>query len=267
MISNNLKSKKYFQAIVEAISYWLGYQSKIGREQIIHEASLRYPIIDTITANGVEINRIVLEKSHPIFKSKIIDLVIYAENMETIFEFKLAKKITGDEYGNEHQRVFNDMIRLAYHNKLHKKDCYFLMCGTYIDFNTYFLGQQSKKLKKQDKIVTKKHKPEKIADYESVELYSNLPDLEETKGWKSSGLYSDWFGFAPGRETIKEFRVTDNDKWGLKKFNAKYIVRKGVDCSLLDIIKLKTTCVAIIPYEIGKERTHVAGIWKIEFEE
>ncbi len=40
-MSNNLKTEDYCNAIVEAISYWLGYQSKIGREQLIHEASLR----------------------------------------------------------------------------------------------------------------------------------------------------------------------------------------------------------------------------------
>jgi hypothetical protein len=124
---NKLTANK-LNAIVDAVSYWLGYQFKIGREQLIHEASLRYPVADTITATGIKINQIVLEKSHPIFKSKIIDLVIFDEivkepgaekddaNLKEVYEFKMAKSKTSKQYGNEHQRVFDDIIRLAYYN-------------------------------------------------------------------------------------------------------------------------------------------------------
>ena len=55
-----------FNAINEAICYWLGYQFKIGRDKLIHEASLRYPIADTITATNIEIAKIQLEKGHPL---------------------------------------------------------------------------------------------------------------------------------------------------------------------------------------------------------
>ncbi len=42
-----------FNAVVDAVCYWLGYQFKIGRDNLMHEASLRYPIADTITAKGI----------------------------------------------------------------------------------------------------------------------------------------------------------------------------------------------------------------------
>ncbi len=124
-------------SIVDAICYWQGYQSKIGRERFIHEASLRYPVADTITAEGIAIERVVLEKPHPIFIRKRIDLVIYEEDkreidgdeyLKAIFEFKLAKKTTCDKYSNEHQRIFSDIVRLAFYNLKNKgKECYFLM--------------------------------------------------------------------------------------------------------------------------------------------
>lgn len=139
-----MKSKvidEKFASIIDAVCYWMGYQFKIGRDQLIHEASLRYPIADTVTATNIAISQLVLEKLHPIFKSKKIDLVVYDKNatsaeQETsdnklieVYEFKLAKKETNDEYSTEHQRVFDDVVRLAYYNLWRNKDCYFLMCG------------------------------------------------------------------------------------------------------------------------------------------
>ena len=255
---NNIKSENYCNAIVEAISYWLGYQSKIGREQLIHEASLRYPIVDTITANGIAINRIVLEKLHPIFSSKKIDLVIYAEdievpeteendiNLEIVFEFKLAKKTTADKYGEEHQRVFDDIVRLAYYNKWGKKDCYFLMCGKYSDFKNYFIGQVGNvETDKQGKGTVK---PKFLND-----------ESEEITEWKSAGLYSDLFDFAIGETKIQEFKA-DNEKWGLKPFHKNYKFQKGTDYSFLDSIKIKTTCIAITAYGLEKTRTGVGQV-------
>ena len=115
---------EYYNAIVDAVCYWLGYQFKIGRDQLIHEASLRYPVADTITAKGIAIHRIVLEQLHPIFKSKKIDLVIYGEtvkepetekddtNLNQVFEFKLAKSSTSEQFKDEHQRV-SDHVNLS----------------------------------------------------------------------------------------------------------------------------------------------------------
>lgn len=136
-MTDKTKNEK-FNAIVEAVCYWLGYQFKIGREQLIHEASLRYPIADTITAKGKAINRIILEKLHPIFKKRYIDLVIYDETVKEpeteiddtklneVYEFKLAKNATSKEHQEEHQRVFDDIVRLAYYHLWSKKECYFL---------------------------------------------------------------------------------------------------------------------------------------------
>lgn len=258
-----------FASIVDAVCYWLGYQLKIGRHQLIHEASLRYPIADTITSKGTAINRIVLEKLHPIFKSKKIDLVIYNEkvndpekelddqNLTEVYEFKLAKIDTSKFESDEHQRVFDDIVRLAYFNKWGNKNCYFLMCGKYLEFKTYFIGQKSD-IKSQNGI--------NVVAKRNIQNKNNNPQLK-IDGWKADGLYKDWFGFNLGEEVEKEFKIVDaSDKkeWGLKSFQDNYQIRDNLKMTFTDSIKIKTKCLAITPHGLEKNRTHAAGIWKIE---
>lgn len=248
-------------AIVDAVSYWLGYQFKIGRDRLIHEASLRYPIADTLTAQGAAIHTIVLEKAHPVFKSKLIDVVLYAEDVEEpeaekddsrlqkAFEFKLAKIGTSIDGSSEHQRVFDDVVRLAYYNMWRKKDCYFLMCGKYDEFKAYFVGQNQ-------------------SAFASSTGNTVPPRRNRTNGgigeekWAPVGLYADWFDFAPTREKKKIFRVADSNQFGLSSFHKRYEPREN-STLLTDTIEIKTTCMAITPAG-EKNRTHAVGIWKIE---
>ena len=244
-----------FAAIVDAICYWLGYQFKIGRGHLVHEASLRYPVADTITSKGVAIDRIDLEKLHPLFKGKRIDLVIYCpdskkvdDDLEEAYEFKLAKSDTSKQGSVEHQRVFDDIVRLAYYNQWRKKDCYFLMCGEYQDFKAYFVGQSTKVEYQDNKNIVPLKKNQKVDE----------PPFEV---WVPQGLYMDWFDFKIGEEKKKTFNTTDGE-WGLKSFQKRYF---PTDPAFLyqGSITIKTTCIAITPNG-QKDRTHAAGIWKIE---
>jgi hypothetical protein len=261
------ENNDYSKAIVEAVCYWLGYQFKIGREQLIHEASLRYPIADTITSKDVSIDRIVLEQLHPIFKSKKIDLVILEENsskteiekddtkLKEVFEFKLAKSKTSEEHSDEHQRVFDDVVRLAYYNFWGSKDCYFLMCGKYEDFKTYFVGQQNKPTTQNNKNTVQSKQQSKQQSTISNEL-----QLTE---WKPDGIYKDWFGFKTGEEKEIEF-TTDNADFGLKPFQDSYHIRDTNKNSYADKIKIKTKCITITSGGLENVKTHAGGIWKIE---
>lgn len=256
-------------SIIDAVSYWLGYQFKIGRQQLIHEASLRYPIADTITSQGTSINRVVLEKLHPIFKGKKIDLVIYDENvldpdseendekLKEVFEFKLAKRDTGKKESVEHQRVFDDVVRLSLYHQWSKKDCYFLMCGKYDDFKTYFIGQKNEIEEKNGKNQVKERKSK------SEEELNEIDSVE----WQPDGNYKDWFGFNIGDIKTHEFKITnpnDSEEWGLQSFKQNYPVRKKITESIENAVIIKTTCLAITSSGIEKTRTHAAGIWKIE---
>lgn len=266
-----------FNSIVDSVCYWLGYQLKIGREQLIHEASLRYPIADTITARGVYINRVVLEQLHPLFKSKKIDLVIFDETVKVpadeeddkkineVFEFKIANSKTAKLESDEHQRVFDDVTRLAYYSMWGKKDCYFLMCGKYEEFKAYFVGHNESVVKDIDgknKIVERKNSS-KINIYGETDLIVEL--------WISDGIYKNWFSFHPRESKTIIFEVNNSNdlsKWGLKSFQDRYQLRdeKLSEFSFSDKIEIKTTCIAITPAG-EKNKTHAAGIWKIEAKE
>lgn len=259
-----------FNAIVEAVCYWLGYQFKIGRDQLIHEASLRYPIADTITAKGIAINSIVLEQLHPLFKSKKIDLVIFDKTvnvpetekddtkLKEVYEFKLAKNETSKEYKEEHQRVFDDVVRLAYYHLWKNKDCYFLMCGKYEDFKTYFVGQKSQIKRENDKFIVPVRQTKLIVNpYESANLLQSVE-------WQPEGIYKDWFGFKLEETKEIEFNKTDNAEFGLAPFQANYERRYPNMHKYADTFKIKTRCVAITPSGLENVKTHAAGIWKIE---
>ena len=257
---SKIESDKTLNAIVDAVCYWLGYQFKIGRNQLIHEASLRYPIADTLTAKGIAINQIVLEQLHPIFKNKMIDLVIFDENVKApedenddtnlkeVFEFKLAKIETSKEYGIEHQRVFDDILRLSYYNLWSNKDCYFLMCGEYEKFNSFFVSQKT--INTEDKKII-------------APLMQNQ-SIKNENYWKPDGLYKDWFSFSFGEEKVKVFDINDHDSWGLKPFQYSYGIREPDKYSYLNSIKVKTKCLAITSPRHEGISTHAAGIWKIE---
>ena len=111
------QAQDLFLRINEAICYWLGFQVQIGRSSLIHEASLRYPIADAITSGPIGINQIQLEFLHPHFLRKRLDIVVLQDQsdnqLEMAFELKLAKATTSRPYQDEHQRVFNDIMRLA----------------------------------------------------------------------------------------------------------------------------------------------------------
>ena len=263
-MEDEIRKTERLNAIVEAVCYWLGYQFKIGRDQLIHEASLRYPIADTITSKGIEIERIALEQLHPIFKSKRIDLVIFDSfpkepeteeddtNFREVYEIKIAKSRTSIEHKAEHQRVFDDIARLAYFHYWKNKDCYFLMCGKYEEFKTYFVGQTSAITQIGDKLKVPIRKA--TTDHQTY--------LEKFEEWKPDGIYKDWFGFKIDEEKEIEFNNSDVN-WGLGPFQSSYIVRNTVH-SYSDTIKVKTKCVAITPSGLENIKTHAAGIWKIE---
>lgn len=248
---NNKMNDKY-TLLIEAVCYWLGFQVKIGREKLIHEASLRYPIADALTSDNTTISQVKLEETHPLFKSKRIDLAILEKGsvinlLKEVYEFKIAKYTTNES--DEHQRVFDDVIRLAYYHMVEGKDCYFLMCGDYESFKTDFIGDKN--------------------DPQIVDGKVLYPDKINTiRAWDSKGIYKDWFGFTKGKTTEKTFSITDlanKTEWGLGSFKSRYELRDTVaekDFYNTDSITIITECMAITPY--GVDKTHAAGLWKIK---
>lgn len=264
-----------FNAINEAICYWLGYQFKIGRDKLIHEASLRYPIADTITATDIEIDEIQLEKGHPCFSDRLVDVFLYEKpineiskenivsSIAEIYELKLAKKETGTKGGQEHQRVIDDILRLAYFNQKTGKDSYFLICGKYQNFKNYFVGQKDDPQTDKEENILIKERQTSTANVNEWNpensLYEEYFDFKLTKKPKS---------YVFNKNKILKSDSKDEKKrklFGLNSFQDRYKIKDEL-FTWSNLLKIKTTCIALTPFETITHRTHACGIWKIEAE-
>ena len=267
-----------FYSLNEAICYWLGYQFRIGRKNLMHEASLRYPLADALTGFGIPIDRIALEKQHPFFVQRYIDILIandsidkvdeidFVKSTNSIFELKICKEATGKENQVEHQRIINDILRLAYFNLWTGKDAYFIICGSYQDFKNYFIGDMEEIPKIQNTDIKIKER-------------NSLNNNTINSAWKSdNSLYKDFFDFkVPVKphvfskfytfklNEIPKDILTENEKsllFGFNRFQMDYKLKENKQFD--PELKIKTTCMAFTSFESIPSRTHASGIWKIE---
>lgn len=254
-----------FDNFVDAICYWFGYQVKLGRDKMLNESSLRFPIAEVLTSGDINVEQIILEKLHPLFKSKRLDLVVYSKNsiedvISEAYEFKIAKYTS--ENSIEHQRVFDDIVRLAYLNKYKHVDTYFLMCGRFDEFKQFFVGDIKKLNTDKDKLILNL-----LINRENKTKAQNNTNI---KGWNSKGIYKDWFSFSKeDGENIKildfESKISKKNVFGLSSFKSRYKLNTNINSFYKvdrDKINFKTICIAITPY--NDNLTYAAGVWKIE---
>ncbi len=113
------------------IEHWLSFQEKIGRSFMINEDALKYPIADyLVNATNNDISAIELEKQHPNYTDRHVDLTVIDRlnnAIKNVFEFKLAKSDTRKP--SEKQRIFNDLMRLHLAKQVSSDKCYFIIAG------------------------------------------------------------------------------------------------------------------------------------------
>lgn len=123
-----------------AIAHWLGFQEKIGRSFMLNEDALKYPLSDYLVNEGnVEIKSVELERAHPNFSGRLVDLTIIDQTTKTLnnlFELKLATSYTRQQ--KEKQRIFNDIIRLHLASSITTDKCYFIITGKSVNFQRDF---------------------------------------------------------------------------------------------------------------------------------
>jgi hypothetical protein len=243
---------------------WLGYQKMIGRESLLHEASIRYPFADALTAGGVRIKHVNLEVAYPMYAYKRADVTIQVpsalENdsiireIDVACEMKIAKRATQNTI-SERNRVFSDLARLAYLSMLHEVECYFLMFGTYGDFKTYFVGDaKPPRGGGQEKMMV------------SYSTGNRQPELSVSgnTAWRSSGVYVDWFGFRCNEERENVF--TENDDC-FRVFHESHVCKNDYPslreyCKNRKQLKISTKC-EWISAAGHTERVYAGGIWRI----
>lgn len=132
-----------------AISHWLGYQDKIGRSFMMNEDAIKYPLSDyLVNHGGHDLKSIELQRPHPNFSTRLIDVAIIDSGVSSIknaFELKLAKSAT--RQAKEQQRIFNDIIRMHITNKSSSDKCFFIITGKSTHFERDFYNFEINGLK------------------------------------------------------------------------------------------------------------------------
>ena len=227
-----------FSSLIHSATYYLSYQNKIGRDFMIDESTLKYPIADYLTSLKIPSSKIKLEFSHPELMTRYIDLVVYdntKKRIETAFEFKIAKSTT--KYNAENKRIFNDLMRLYLIAKSFKSECYFLIAGTQSNF---------------------------IQNFRSI--VSTKPTIDNNDLPNPIGFYSKWFNFRVGSELTFEVKNEDEEQYEMiyNAFLSDYKPKK--DGNALELPKfIKTKCVAISALSRDFPTPYVGAIWKIYF--
>lgn len=118
-----------------AVMLWLSYKSAVGRNYVLSESALRFPVSEYLGQSDVE--EIELEFGHPKLFKKRFDL-FFKDNLKdnNVFEFKYIKK-GSTRTDDEKQRVFDDLMRLNLYLSANQKG-YFLICGDQFQFISSF---------------------------------------------------------------------------------------------------------------------------------
>lgn len=179
-----------------AIMWWLSYTSAVGRNYVLSEGAIKFPLSEYLETSNIE--ELILEYGHPKLSRKRLDL-FYQEKQKDLtlenfaFEFKYVKN-GSTRTPDEKQRIFNDLMRLHYFNK-DKQKGYFLICGGQNDFVSDFQRIKPTPKKVDGKIIfdttTKGEEPDKII---------------------ADGFYTRWFSF-DNKDRDREIDLTTQDEY------------------------------------------------------
>jgi hypothetical protein len=235
-----------FEKLIHAITYWMSYNERIGRNFMMQESSLKYPVADYLTGLGIPIENIDLEFSHPGLKSRRIDLITTnipqsdkGFKIENAIEFKIASNNTKDDI--EKERIFNDLMRMHLIYRSNNTSSYFVICGQQMDFIQHFRSLP---------------KP-KSGTMPTSPAIQALPSPQ--------GFYTNWFSFR--KNTSQTFDVANETNPEFidiyKKFPEEFKPRKGINKIPLPN-SITTTCLGISAISRKYPLPYCGGIWKVE---
>jgi len=136
-------------SMMQAIHYWLNYQCKVCKIDLLAESSIKFPLMEYIEryigADTCHLERQYKEiLSEDIFNTtKYLDIMWEKDGTEYLVELKYVSEHTYED--RERQRYFNDLVRLSlalkYKNTNLDRRCFFLVCGDSSDFWAQMRGQ------------------------------------------------------------------------------------------------------------------------------
>lgn len=219
--------------LARCIYHWLNYKDSTCKTSLLAESSIRYPLAEflerKLSAN------VVLEENHPLFKKRRFDFSydhkLNGKKRKGFIEIKVVRKNTKEE--SEIQRIFNDLMRLAYCSTSNYN--YFILCGKTTDFNCFFKNE----LTKTSSID---------------EILRRTPSEHQS----ASGIYSNWFAFERGCE--KSFKPSAFPQHEV--FYRKYCWRENVEQHNLSSIK--TTLIESLPRGFETNKSQCVYVWRVK---
>ena len=226
-----------YNRLIHSATYYLSYQDRIGRNFMIDESSLKYPIADYLSGLELPLTQIQLEFPHPNLKKRQIDLITTDASkgkIESAFEFKISRPNT--KYEPEQKRVFNDLMRLHLLAKSLGTHCFFIMAGRHTDFIQFFRS-----------IV-------------STKPTTNSKDLPLPEGF-----YTEWFKFSANEVNTFDVKIAQNRPY--KDIYSSFLddYKPKDDKYTLDLPdRLTTKCIAISALSREFPTPYVGGVWHVE---
>ena len=170
------------EELANTIMWWLSYITSVGRNYLLSEGAIRFPISEYLENLKKDNDKLTLEFPHPQFPQKRLDLCFQKYKAEsdvfecTAFEFKYIKN--GSTRSIEaKQNIFNDLMRLHFFLDENSKG-YFLICGNQDKFRQDF----------QTLLLKPKNADE--SGFQSPRFKNN-----PIRNIQAEGFYTEWFSF------------------------------------------------------------------------
>lgn len=246
-------------SLAQALQHWTCYICDVRRSDILNEGSIKYAISEFLevskstdtSKSGCAIPRITkyqFEYTHPVYKSKTMDLeisyVLEETDRQSLYEFKYARVLNITK--NESERYIDDIFRLA------------TISNWDANIDTYFLLLGPKQY--VENLLTECHK--NVAQI-------NYPSIAKPK---SSMQYNENIRLMLSLERVgsqKKFNVDDlksyDDKSQLERFYSNYDIReiKDENCKLLPTTVITSELVYTNLSSVGHDDI-IVNIWKVK---
>lgn len=257
---------QYHRRLLNSVCQWLSYQVIIGRKNLIHEASIRYPMVDALTSVHHAATSIVLECDHPAIagkkidvgvrvvdpcKDQVVDLMVPLDksmHFDEYYELKLAREDSRLVSSGEPQRILNDVLRMAFLHHTLMCPCYVMICGTKSDFRWNIVEQ---------------HAPDKrvqLATQTQTKSSKNA-DLD-IKEWVPRGLYRNLFSYVAGGKKCPILYANQRRKWGLWEYYTRHLKIDKPLSSMPYKLNIETECMAITTP--GRDGDYAGAIWRVK---
>lgn len=233
--------------LTNTVHWWLSYMSAVGRNFILAESSIKYPLTEYLVQTNPD--KIELEYPHPKIKDRYIDIYFEnSSNSKSAIEFKFVKNKSATK-----QRVFNDIIRLYLTLEFEMK-AYLIICGAQKDFLFDFQNTPEKKWGATEALP----KDAYIRPYEESKTVSKF---------ESKGFYTKWFKFKKNEDREILININNGDEETdkfYKNFLKEYESYKPQDPNLA--FKIRTRLLHIsddIDNDYKFYQPSKVGIWEI----